>query len=106
MIFRAETFHQVDPMLPAKSPETKRNQRVDPFSQCKRDKAGADFARLRENFTLGMATEPGLVAMSVQPVYLETGPIFLPAPTPAAFQKKKFHEDVSVCADSPRFSRI
>src|SRR5438874_13281686 len=105
MIFRAETFHQVDPMLPAKSPETKRNQRIDPFGQGKRDKAGADFTRLRENFTLGMATEPGLVAMSVQPVYLETGPVFLSAPAPAAFQKKKFHEDVSDCADSPRFSR-
>ena len=39
-------------------------------------------------------TEPGIVAMSVQPIYLETGPILLSAPAPAAFQKKKFHDDV------------
>jgi hypothetical protein len=32
--------------------------------------------------------------VSVQPIYLETGPIFLSAPAPAAFQKKKFHDDV------------
>ncbi len=94
MIFRAETFHQVDPMLPAKPPEAKRNKRINPFGQRKRNKAGADFTRLGENFTRGMATEPRIVAMSVQPIYFETGPIFLSAPAPAAFQKKKFHEDV------------
>ena len=81
-------------MLPAKSPETKRNQRIDAFGQCKRDKAGADFTRLGENFTRGMATEPRIVAMSVQPIYFETGAIFLSAPASAAFQKKKFHENV------------
>jgi len=94
MIFRAETFHQVDPMFPAKPPKAKRNERVNPLGQCKRDEAGADFARLRENFTFGMATKPGPVAMSIQPVHFKTGPVFLSAPAPAAFQKKKFHEDV------------
>jgi hypothetical protein len=91
MVLRAKGLDHVDVMAVAKSPQTKRNDRIETAPQRKRHKTSSDLARFCENLSPWVAPKPCLVAVLVEPIYFQAGAIFLSAPAAAALEKKKIH---------------
>src|SRR5438477_8839152 len=100
VIFRAVGFDELDLVPAAKAPDPERSHRIDAMPHSHGTNASAKFFCFRENFAFGIADEPGLMAVRVQPVDFEAGPIFLPAPTAATFEVKNVHDSVVRAANN------
>ena len=91
VIFRTIGFDQIDPVSPAKSPEPPRAKQINAAPERHRYHPCAKFRRLRVHLTIWIADKPCLMPMSIQPIDLKTGAVFLAAPAAAAFYVENVH---------------
>ena len=98
MIFRAVGFEQVDAVSPTKSPEPPGAKQVDATAERHHHEAGAEFHGFGVHLAVWVADEPCLVSVSVQPIDLKTGAIFLAAPAAAALYVENVHVESATIA--------
>lgn len=91
MVFRTVRFDLIDLISPTEPPEPPRRQRIKPSPQRHRADACAKFGGLEENFAFPVAHQPRLMSALIEPIDLEAGAIFLPAPAATALHEEYVH---------------
>ena len=89
--FRAVRFEQINPVFSAKLPNAQGTEQVNAIAQRHCDELRAKFRSPRVNLTIRITDQPCPMPVRVEPVYLQTGPILLAAPTVAALHVQNVH---------------
>jgi hypothetical protein len=92
VILRAVGGNQVDAVGPTEARNPERGEGIEASAQGQIDQSGSEVLRACANLALRVAHEPGLMAVRIQPVYLEAGSVFLASPAAAALDMQNIHE--------------
>ena len=98
VIIRTIGFKEIDPVPPAKSPEPPRAKQINSAPERHRYQPCAEFTGFGVHLTIWIADKPCLMPMSIQPIDLKTGAVFLAAPAAAALYVENVHVESATIA--------